>query len=88
MFNPFFSFKLYIGLAIENRSGFQRDPATFVANRPFLYFIRDNNNRVILFSGRVENLKSQPTYNKNGASHLTISSAFLAALMIFWSLTS
>lgn len=75
------------GLAIENRSGFSRSEI-FIANRPFLYFIRDTETKVILFSGRIENLKSKPTYDKNGASHLTMSYAILAAMLIFWSFTS
>lgn len=72
------------GLTIENRSGFTRSEI-FVADRPFLYYIRDVNNKVILFSGRVQNLKSP--YN-SGASHLSMSCGILIAMMIFWAFTS
>lgn len=70
-----------------NRSGFAKTEI-FVADHPFLYFIRDTKAKVIIFAGRVDNFASKPKDKPSGSTRLSISYAFLVTILLFWTFTT
>lgn len=75
-------FLVFAGVGVENRSLMPTEKVKFVADHPFMYFIRDSEKNIVLFSGRVENFKAQPAYLKGASSHLTTSFFLLIPILL------